>query len=141
MTAGFTPPAHWGETAGQLRKSLSVTLDAGGKGSVSFTPDSANQRWVVTTVVVNTNQSATATLVPYATGALNTTDISQMSPGNQLGTSYDGNNDTFAGPPFDVGPVDFYSVLFYPPPGQSGAALAGVIATAVISGTKYTRRT
>jgi hypothetical protein len=140
VTAGFTPPAHWGETASQLRKSASVKLDGSGKGSVSFTPDSANQRWVVTTVVVTTDQSAAASVVPYATGALNTTDISQMSPGNQLGTSYDGNNDTFAGPPFDVGPVDFYSMLWYPPPGQSGSPLSGVIATAVISGTKYTRR-
>lgn len=141
MTAGFTPPAHWGETASQLRKSATVTLDANGKGACTFSTDSANQRWVVTTVVVNTNQSATATLVPYATGALNTTDISQMSPGNQLGTTYDGNNDTFGGQPFDLGPVDFYSVLFYPPPGQSGTPLAGVIATAVVLGTKYTRRT
>lgn len=140
MTAGFTPPDHWGETASQLRKSGTVTLDANGKGSVSFSPDSANQRWVVTTVIVSTNQSATATLVPYATGALNTTDISQMSQGNQLGTSYDGNSDTFGGPPFDVGPCDFYSVLWYPPPGQSGAALSGVIASAVLQGTKYTRR-
>lgn len=140
MTAGFTPPDHWNEAAGQLRKSGSVTLDGNGKGSVTFSPDSANQRWVVTTVVVNTSQPASATLVPYATGALNTTDISQMSPGNQLGTTYDGNNDTFAGPAFDVGPCDFYSVLFYPPPGQSGAPLAGVTATAVITGTKYTRR-
>lgn len=140
MTAGFIPPAHWGEAASQLRKNGSVTLDANGKGSVSFSPDNANQRWVVTAVIVNTNQSATASLVPYATGALNTTDISQMSPGNQLGTSYDGNNDTFGGQPFDVGPCDFYSVLWYPPPGQSGSSLAGVIATAVLQGTKWTRR-
>lgn len=140
MTAGFTPPAHWAEVPSQLRKALTVTLDATGNGVVTFSPDHANQRWVITTVVVSTNQSSTATLVPYATGALNTTSLSQMSPGNQLGTSWDGNNDTFAGPPFDVGPCDFYSVLFYPPPGQSGAALAGVIATAVVMGTKYSRR-
>jgi hypothetical protein len=140
VTAGFIPPDHWGEVASQLGKNGSVTLDGNGKGAISFSPDNANQRWVVTTVIVNTNQPATATVVPYATGALNTTDISQMSPGNQLGTSYDGNNDTFGGQPFDVGPVDFYSVLFYPPPGQSGTPLAGVIATAIVKGTKYTRR-
>lgn len=140
MTAGFTPPDHWTEVPSQLRKSGSVMLDANGKGSVSFSSDHANQRWVVTGVNVSTNQAANATVVPYATGALNTTDISQMSPGNQLGTSWDGNNDVFAGPPFDVGPADFYSVLFYPPPGQSGTPLAGVIATAIVTGTKYTRR-
>ena len=140
MTAGFTPPDHWGEVASLLTKNGSVTLDSSGNGVVTFTPDNANQRWVVTTVIVSTNQSATATLVPYATGALNTTSLSQMSPGNQLGTSYDGNNDTFGAPGFDVGPCDFYSVLFYPPPGQSGSTLSGVIATAIVKGTKYTRR-
>lgn len=140
MTAGFIAPDHWTEAAAQLRIAASVTLDANGNGVVSFSPDHANQRWVVTTVIVNTNQSATASLVPFASGALNTVSLSQMSPGNQLGTSYDGNNDTFAGPAFDVGPCDFYSVLWYPPPGQSGASLAGVIATAVVKGTKYTRR-
>jgi len=139
MTAGFTPPAHWTEIATQLRKSAQVTLDGSGKGSVTFSTDHANQRWVVTTVTVGTNQDAAATLVPYCTGALNTTDITQMSPGNQFGTTWDGNNDTFTGP-FDLDPVSFYSVLWYPPPGQDGSSLAGVIASAVVTGTKYTRR-
>lgn len=141
-TAGFLPPDHWTETATQLTARGSVTLDANGNGVLTFSPDHANQRWVVTTVIPSTNQLSTASVVPYATGALNTTSLSQMSPGNQLGTSWDGNNDTFGGPPFDVGPCDFYSVLFYPPPGQAGAAavLAGVVASVIVKGTKYGRR-
>lgn len=140
---GFTPPAHWTESISQLRTSASVTLNASGTGTASFSPDSANQRWVLEEVIVSTNQAATATVVPYATLALNTGDITTMSQGNQRGTSWAGNNDTFTGE-LDVGPCDFVSVLFYPPPGSSPSqvtALAGVIATAVIKGTKYTRRT
>jgi hypothetical protein len=140
MSAGWAPPAHWTEIASGLRKSGSCTLDGDGNGAVTFDPDHANQRWVITSVIVSTNQPATAVLVPFATGALNTTSLSQMSQGNQLGTSWDGNNDTFGGTPVDVGPCDFYTVLFYPPPGQPGAALAGVIATVIVLGTKYTRR-
>lgn len=139
MTAGFIPPAHWGEQSTQLRRSATVTLDANGKGTCEFTPQNANQRWVINAVNVSTNQSALATLVPYATLALNTTDISMMSPSNNKGTTWDGNNDSFD-TAVDVGPCDNVSVLFYPPPGQSGATLAGVRATAVIDGTSYTRR-
>lgn len=142
MTAGFTPPDAWIEVAAQLAARGSVTLDAAGNGVLTFGTDHANQRWVVTTVIVSTSQPSTATVVPYATCALNTTSLSQMSPGNQLGTSWDGNTDTFGGPAFDVGPCDFVAVLFYPPPGQpgAGAALAGVVASVVLRGTKYTRR-
>lgn len=139
---GFTPPGHWTETASQLRTSASVTLNSAGSGAVSFSPDSGNQRWVISRVVVSTNQAAAATTVPYCTLALNTTDITQMSQGNQRGTTWSGNNDGFSGE-VDVGPCDFVSLLFYPPPGSTAgqiAALSGVIATAVLTGTKYTRR-
>lgn len=142
MAAGFVPPPHWTETASQLKRSASVTLSAAGTGTVSFTPDNANQRWVLGQVTVSTNQNATATTVPYATLALNTTDITQLSQGNQRGTSWAGNNDQFSGA-LDVGPCDYVSVLFFPPPGATPAqiaALSGVIATAVITGTRYTRR-
>jgi len=142
MTAAFVPPDAWAETAGQLRQSASVTLDATGSGTVMFTPNNANQRWVVTRIVITTNQAATATVVPYCTPALNSNDITTMSQGNQIGTSWAGNNDQFTGAQ-DVGPCDNLSVIFYPPPGSSPAqiaALHGVTATAVVTGTRYTRR-
>lgn len=143
MTAGFTPPPHWGETSSQLRKSGQVTLNAAGLGVLTFETDSSNQRWVITQVVVNTNQPATAITVPQCTLALNTTDITQLSQGNTRGTTYSGNNDTFAAS-VDVGPMDYASLLFFPPPGSTQAqvtALAGVIAGATVQGVKYTRRT
>jgi hypothetical protein len=142
VTAGFTPPADWMETASQLRTSGQAKLSAAGIATISFSPDSANQRWVVTQAVVSTNQLAVATTYPFVTLALNTTDINQMSQGNQRGTSFSGNSDTYTGA-VDVGPCDFLSLLFYPPPGSSGAqiaALSGVLANAVLLGTKYTRR-
>lgn len=139
---GFIAPDHWTETASQLKKSGQVTLDVNGKGVLTFDPDSANQRWVIGSIVVSTNQSATASVVPFVQLAINTTDISQLSAGNQRGATWDGNQDVFTGP-IDLGPCDFVSLLFYPPPGSSPSqvsVLVGVIASAVVSGTKYTRR-
>lgn len=127
------------EAAGLLRASGTVVLNASGNGVISLSPDNARQRWEVTSVVVSTNQAATATVVPVATVALNTSDITVLSSGNNLGQSWSGNQDTFSGK-IDVGPADFLAIGFSPAPGQSGASMSGVIARAVITGTKYTRR-
>lgn len=127
------------ETEGQLRASGTVVLNGSGNGVISLSPDNARQRWEVTTVVVSTNQSATATVVPVATVALNTSDITTLSDGNNRGQSWSGNQDTFAGK-IDVGPCDNLTIGFSPAPGQNGSSMSGVIAKAVITGTKYTRR-
>jgi hypothetical protein len=133
-------PAWANEIPGDLKKSMQATLDSAGNAVIIFSPDHANQRWEVTAIAVNTNQAATATLVPNAVPALNTTSVSTLSAGNQRGAAtWSGNNDIFRGL-IDVGPCDFLSILFYPPKGQSGAALSGVIASAVVTGTKYTKR-
>jgi hypothetical protein len=108
------------ETASQLRATGSVTLDQNGNGVINFDPDNARQRWEVTSVVVSTNQPATATVVPVATTALNTTDITQLSQGNNRGQSWSGNQDTFGGQA-DVGPCDYFAVAFSPPPGTPAA--------------------
>jgi hypothetical protein len=142
MTAGFIPPPSWTETAGQLKTSGQAVLNSAGIATIPFSPDHANQRWVITSVVCSTNQPSQSLCVPYGTLALNTVDITQLSQGNQRGTTYNGYQNTFSGA-MDVGPCDFVSVLFYPPPGATNAqiaALAGVIASVVINGTKYTRR-
>lgn len=127
------------ETEAQLRKTGQVALDSTGNGVLTFDPDNARQRWVVTGIVVSTNQAATATVVPVATAALNTAAFATLSAGNNRGQSWSGNQDTFGGQ-IDVGPCDFLTVAFSPPPGQSGSSMSGVIASAVITGTKYTRR-
>lgn len=138
----WAPPTAWTELQLALKKTMQVTLNSAGNGVIIFDPDSANQRWVVDTVVVTTNQASTATTIPICTLAVNTVTAATMSPGNQFGTSWSGNNDTFSGS-LDVGPCDFLSVLFAPPPGSTNAQIAtlsGVIATAVVLGSKFTRR-
>lgn len=127
------------EVSGELKKSQQVTLNANGDGVITFDPDHANQRWEVTSVVVKTNQSATAVVIPVATLAINAVTLVTMSPGNQRGASWSGINDVFAGL-LNIGPCDFLSVIFSAPPGQSGTPLSGVIATAVVTGTKYSKR-
>ena len=89
-------------------------------------------------VVVTTNQSSLAGGPGDDPSAINTISLSTMSPGNQRGTTWSGNNDTFRGQ-IDMGAARF------PPPycthrRKSGTPLAGVIATAVVTGAKYTRK-
>lgn len=127
------------EITSALKKSGQITLDASGLGVLTFDPDHANQRWEIDFVVVSTNQPATATTVPVVTLAMNTTSFGTLSPGNHQGATWNGNQETFSGR-WDVGPCDFLSVLFSPPAGASGAPLSGVIGSAVVTGTKYTRR-
>lgn len=129
------------ELKSELKKSGRVTLDSAGNGVIIFDPDNANQRWEVTSVVVSTNQAATATVIPVATVSLNTAVPALLSAGNNLGSSWQGNKETFTGSQ-PVGPCDFLSIVFGPPPQQAGAAaaIAGVMCTAIIQGWKYTRR-
>jgi hypothetical protein len=127
------------ETATLLKKSGTVTLDASGNGVLLFDPDNANQRWEVTSVIVSTNQPVGATVVPLVTLARNTTSLSTMSEGNTEGMTWSGNQDVFSGQ-MNLGPCDFAAVIFAPPPGLVGTPMAGVLASVVLTGTKYTRR-
>jgi hypothetical protein len=138
----WQPPDHWTEIQSQLKKTGQVKLDASGNGVLYFTPDSARQRWQVSSVIVTTSQAANATVVPQATVALNTNDLGTMSQGNNRGASWSGNQDTFQGN-IDVGPCDNLTVLFNPAPGSTAgqiAQLVGVIASVVVLGDKFTRR-
>lgn len=123
----------------QLKKSGQVTLNSSGLGTLTFEPDHANQSWEVDSVVVSTNQASTATVIPVVTLALNTVSKATMSAGNQQGATWNGNQMTFRGTLL-VGECDFLAVLFSPPAGASGASLSGVIASAVVTGKKITRR-
>lgn len=130
------------EIEGRLVKSGTVKLDAAGNGVITLDPENARQRWEVASVVVSTNQAATATVVPVATVAKNTLIVSHLSQGNNGGQSWSGNQDTFAGK-WEISPADYLSIIFAPPPGATGsqiATLAGVICYTTITGTKYTRR-
>jgi hypothetical protein len=133
-------PDGWVERSTPLRASGTTTLDATGNGVVIFDPDHANQRWEITSVVVSTNQSGTATTVPVVNLALNTDHVALMASYNARGATWSGNQDTWSGGTIDVGACDSFSVVFSPVPGKSGTALAGVIAKATVTGTKFTRR-
>ena len=130
------------ETEVQLHRAGQVTLDSSGNGVLTFDPQNARQRWEVSSVVVRTNQAATATVVPVATVAKNTAVASQMSQANNRGSSWSGNQDVFAGS-IDISAADYLSVIFGPPPGATSpqiAALAGVICYATVTGRAFTRR-
>jgi hypothetical protein len=135
----WVPPDHWVETQAQLKKSGSVRLNASGQGVITFDPDSARQRWVVTTVIVKTDQQFSAGTVPTVTLGLNANSVSTLSDGNHRGSSWSGNQETWTGE-IDVSSGDFLSVLFAPAVGQLGTSLNGVTATAVVTGIKYNRR-
>ena len=130
------------EIEGQLVQGGQVTLDSSGNGVMTFNPSNARQRWSVKSVVVRTNQAATATVVPVATVAKNTLIAGHLSQQNSRGQSWSGNQDVFAGE-IDISPADYLSVIFTPPPGATSgqiATLSGVICYATVTGTRYTRR-
>lgn len=133
-------PDSWIEVSSQLSKAASVVLGATGAGTVEFDTDSANQRWEITNVVVSTNQAATATTIPVASLGLNADFLGNIALSNQRGATWSANQDQWSGGVIDVGHTDSFAVTFTPPPGASGAPLAGVTGTAVVTGTKYTRR-
>lgn len=130
------------EIGGQLVQGGQVTLDSSGNGVMTFNPSNARQRWSVKSVVVRTNQAATATVVPVATVAKNTLIAGHLSQQNSRGQSWSGNQDVFAGE-IDISPADYLSVIFTPPPGATSgqiATLSGVICYATVTGARYTRR-
>ena len=116
------------EVTGRLKKAGKVTLDSNGNGTVTLGPDNAWQRWDVTGIVVKTSQSATSTPVPQAEVFVNAT----TSPANSEGATSSGNNDTFNGAT-EVGPADNLNIVW-------SGGISGSVATAIVTGTRYTRR-
>jgi hypothetical protein len=116
------------EVSGKLKRSGQVTLDASGNGTIQFVPYNARQRWEVDQIVVSTNQSATSTPVPVASAYVNAT----TSAGNLEGSTSSGNQDTMLGL-VAVGPVDNLNITWT-------GGISGSVATAIITGTFYTRR-
>jgi hypothetical protein len=73
-------------------RTLSVTLDGNGNGTVGFSIDNANTEWLVDAVAVSTNQAQTATPVPTASTYKNT-----IGPAGAQGGTNSGNFDTGQG--------------------------------------------
>lgn len=109
---------------GQRRKRASVTLDASGNGSVTFDADSANHKWVITDVILATNQAQTT--APYPTA---TTYLAGQQIGVSEGASWIGNQDVLQGR-IELGPCDTLTVAFT-------GGVAGSVATAIAEGENY----
>lgn len=121
-------PAQPGELQALLKSNGTVTLDASGDGTVTFSPDNANQRLEITGVVVSTDQGNT-TPYPVATLYVGST----TSPGNNQGATASGNQDVFGSGVIDVDNAQEFSVVWT-------GGVAGSNAFAQITGRKYTRR-
>jgi hypothetical protein len=118
--------ANPGDLPALLKKSLSVTLDTNGNGTLYFDPDNANQRWEVTGVVCSTNQGL---ITPYPQVSLFVGP--ETSIANMQGQSSSGNRVTFAGCS-NVGAADTMAVVW-------NGGVPGSVASAQLSGMKYTR--
>ena len=109
---------------GTYRNRKSVTLDASGNGSVTFDVRSSNQRYVITDIVVSTNQAVTQT--PYPTATIYE-GPAPVAAGLADGASWTGNQDVFRGR-FLIDAGTDLTVAFT-------GGVVGSVATAVIQGT------
>lgn len=109
---------------GSVRRRKSVTLDGNGNGTVTFGVDwSANHKWVITALIVATNQSPTTAPYPTATAYLGGQQVGVME-----GATWTGNQDTFLGETEMT--CDDLNVAFT-------GGVAGSVATAIIEGDSY----
>jgi hypothetical protein len=109
---------------GPRRKRASVTLDGSGNGSVSFDADSANHKWVISSVILSTSQAQTT--APYPTA---TTYLTGQQIGVSEGASWIGNQDVMEGT-VELGPCESFTVAFT-------GGVAGSVATAIAEGDSY----
>jgi hypothetical protein len=115
--------AEWVQQ-GTVRRRKSVTLDGSGNGTVSFGVDwSSNHKWVISSVIVATNQSPTT--APYPTA---TVYVGGQQVGVSEGATWTGNQDTFSGVAEMT--ADDLNVAFT-------GGVPGSVATAIIEGDSY----
>lgn len=119
------PGGDWTEV-GEIRRRLSVTLDASGNGSVQFNVRHANQRWIIGYINVTTNQAPTT--APYPTA---TVYEGPQQAGMADGATWTGNQDTFRGR-FVMDACTDLIVAFT-------GGVVGSVATVIIEGTNELR--
>jgi hypothetical protein len=78
---------------GEVKRTMQVKLDSNGNGQVQFAVQTANQQWLIYTVVCQTNQAQTAPPYPQVTAYLG----GQPQAGLAQGASWIGNQVTLAG--------------------------------------------
>lgn len=117
------PVADW-QRIGTVRRRGSVVLDGSGNGTVSFDVTySSNHKWVISDVIVATNQSQTQPPYPTATAYYGGQQV-----GVTEGATWTGNQDIMRGSIEMT--AETLSVAFT-------GGLAGSVATAVIEGDSY----
>ncbi len=84
--------ADW-QPSGEVNRTKQVTLDGSGNGSLNFDVGSANERWIITSVLVSTNQAQTTAPYPQVTVYEN----GQQQAGLATGASWIGNQDVLVG--------------------------------------------
>lgn len=109
---------------GTVRRRTSVTLDVSGNGEVDFDVYSSNTRWVITDVLVFTNQLQTQ--APYPTV---TTYLGGIQQGQAEGASWVGNQEHFKGK-LEMTACDTLRVVY-------AGGLAGSVGTVIIEGENY----
>ena len=115
--------ADW-RRIGTVRRRASVTLDANGNGSVEFgVTYSSNHKWVISDVVISTNQATNVAPYPNATVYLG-----GQQAGVSEGASWTGNQDTLTGV-FEMTGEDLFV--------QFAGGVAGSVATVIIEGDSY----
>lgn len=115
--------ADW-QRQGLVRRRKSVKLDGSGNGSVTFGVDwSSNHRWVISDVLVATDQASTTAPYPTATAYLGGQQV-----GLSEGATWTGNQDIMRGQIEMT--ADDLTVSF-------AGGVAGSTATAVIEGDSY----
>lgn len=115
--------ADWTPT-GKVRRRASVTLDGSGNGTVTFGVTwSSNHKWVISDVLVATNQAPTTAPYPTATAYLGGQQV-----GVSEGATWTGNQDVMRGSIEMT--ADDLTVAFT-------GGLAGSVATAVLEGDSY----
>lgn len=112
---------------GIVRRRKAVTLDGSGNGSVTFGVDwSSNHKWVISDIVVATNQPQTTAPYPTATAYLGGQQV-----GVSEGATWTGNQDVMRGEVEMT--CDDLTVAFT-------GGLAGSVATAVLEGDSWLMR-
>jgi hypothetical protein len=109
---------------GIVRRRQSVTLDGNGNGTVTFGVSwSSNHRWVISDIIVATNQNPSVAPYPTATAYLGGQQV-----GVSEGATWTGNQDVMRGQVEMT--ADDLAVAFT-------GGLAGSVATAVIEGDSF----
>lgn len=116
--------ADW-QRIGTVRRRGSVTLDSNGNGTITFgVTYSANHKWVISDVILSTNQSQTTAPYPTVTAYLG-----GQQAGVSEGATWTGNQDTMRGP-IEMTAADDLTVAFT-------GGVAGSVGTAIIEGDSY----